>query len=49
MTDVDREALPSSDRLEMFSDGVLAIAVALALYGLTAAFSAAGSHTTTPG
>ena len=29
MTDVDRDALPSSDRLEMFSDGVLAIAITL--------------------
>jgi uncharacterized membrane protein len=29
VTDVDRDALPSSDRLEMFSDGVLAIAITL--------------------
>ena len=29
MRDADREALPSSDRLEMFSDGVLAIAITL--------------------
>ncbi len=29
MTSVESDSLPSSDRLEMFSDGVLAIAITL--------------------